>query len=233
MIGYKEGDKCITMKNRKITIFAVVRNSNRYVFRYTDGNENTNTYYIHHDKIDHEATAKLNTASPKSLVKDGWRGVQNNDEKVYLIPSIHLGAYRFGHSFEMKRYDDNLESKYSSDESLKELYDNEGKIRWKREEKEAFKPDPLKVYIAGPITGIENYQEAFAQRQTELEAKGYTVINPAILPEGFEHHEYMHICYSMIDVCDAISLLPGWDESKGAQLEFKHAEKKNKLIIIN
>lgn len=90
----------------------------------------------------------------------------------------------------------------------------------------------MKIYIAGPITNTPNYKQAFDQKESDLISKGYQVINPAILPEGFMHSEYMHICYAMIDVCDAITLLPGWEESKGAQLEFNYAVKKEKFIYI-
>ncbi len=81
----------------------------------------------------------------------------------------------------------------------------------------------MKLYIAGPITGVEDYKERFAEAEEALKAKGHTVMNPAILPEGFEHHEYMHICLPMVEVCDAVVLLPGWTESKGARAEFVHA----------
>lgn len=81
----------------------------------------------------------------------------------------------------------------------------------------------MKIYVAGPITGIEDYKEQFAAAEQLLKEKGHTVMNPAILPEGFEHEDYMHICLPMVDVCDAVVLLPGWMDSKGAKAEFVHA----------
>lgn len=81
----------------------------------------------------------------------------------------------------------------------------------------------MKIYVAGPITGIPDYKERFAAAEQQLKEKGHTVMNPAILPEGFEHHEYMQICLPMVEVCDAMILLPGWTESKGARAEFVHA----------
>ena len=48
-------------------------------------------------------------------------------------------------------------------------------------------------------------------------------MNPAILPDWLTHDQAMHICKAMLDVCDAIYLLPGWMDSKGAVEEAKHA----------
>lgn len=88
-----------------------------------------------------------------------------------------------------------------------------------------------KAYIAGKITGLKNYKAFFLEAQQRLEQEGAAVMNPAILPyPGFEHKEYMHICYSMIDVCNEIHFLPNWEKSKGARLEMVYATQKNKAI---
>ena len=77
----------------------------------------------------------------------------------------------------------------------------------------------MKVYIAGKITGNENYREKFAKAQSELEKDGHTVLNPAVLPEGLMKGEYMRICFEMIDIADVVVFLPGWQDSEGAMLE--------------
>lgn len=77
----------------------------------------------------------------------------------------------------------------------------------------------MKVYIAGKITGNENYREEFAKAQDELEKNGHTVLNPAVLPEGLTKGEYMRICFSMIDIADKVVFIPGWQDSEGAMLE--------------
>ncbi len=90
----------------------------------------------------------------------------------------------------------------------------------------------MKVYIAGKITGNPDYKQQFAEAERELKAQGYTTMNPAVLPDGFEHHEYMKICFSMIDVCDAVYFLSNWKESKGACMEYDYAFEQNKGIMF-
>ena len=51
------------------------------------------------------------------------------------------------------------------------------------------------------------------------------------LNEGFEHEDYMHICYAMIDVCDAVYMQKDWQQSKGARMELQYAKDWKKQII--
>lgn len=87
-----------------------------------------------------------------------------------------------------------------------------------------------KIYIAGKITGLDNYKELFNKVEKEFLAKGYRVMNPSILPEGFTWIEYMTICYKMIDVCDEIYMLNNWTDSDGAKAEHYYATEKGKKI---
>lgn len=80
----------------------------------------------------------------------------------------------------------------------------------------------MKIYIAGKITGDENYREKFAKAQLQLQKDGHIVLNPAMLPEGLTKAEYMKLCFQMIDIADQVYLLPGWQSSEGARLEEKH-----------
>lgn len=90
---------------------------------------------------------------------------------------------------------------------------------------------PSKIYVAGPITGVKGYRKHFKRAERKLNAAGFRVMNPGILPEGFKWQEYMDICIPMLEVCDAIYLLKGWQFSRGAIQEKQHAELKGKLIM--
>ena len=90
----------------------------------------------------------------------------------------------------------------------------------------------MKVYIAGKITGNPDYKQQFAEAEKKLRAKGHTTMSPAVLPDGFEHQEYMRVCFSMIDVCDAVFFLDNWRDSKGATMEYNYAFGAGKGIIF-
>ncbi len=86
------------------------------------------------------------------------------------------------------------------------------------------------VYISGGITGVADYKERFAAAEKRLKEKGYTVLNPAVLPTGLTHEAYMQICLPMLRVADAIYLLKEWQESPGATEEFFAAREDGKTI---
>jgi hypothetical protein len=88
----------------------------------------------------------------------------------------------------------------------------------------------MKIYIAGKITGDDDYKNKFARHELLLSMQGHTVMNPSILPEGFEYEQYIHICEAMIDCCDAVAMLPDWRESKGAMYEKDYAATHRKAV---
>lgn len=77
----------------------------------------------------------------------------------------------------------------------------------------------MKIYVAGAITGVPDYRVNFGLAKKALEREGHVVLNPAALPEGMEKKDYMRICFAMIDTADAITFLPNWENSKGANVE--------------
>lgn len=78
----------------------------------------------------------------------------------------------------------------------------------------------MKIYIAGPMTGIPDFNRiSFNEAARLLSEKGHIVLNPAVLPDGMKHEEYMTICLAMVEVCDMVALLPGWENSTGACME--------------
>ena len=93
----------------------------------------------------------------------------------------------------------------------------------------------MKVYISGPITGKENYMERFRDAQKHLEEKGLAVVNPAFtnatLPaQETSYEDYMKISFTLLDICDAIYMLEGWQWSRGARRELRRAKKAEKIV---
>lgn len=83
-----------------------------------------------------------------------------------------------------------------------------------------------KIYIAGPMTGLPEFNRpAFNRVAKELADGGIVPLNPAILPDGLNQPEYMDICLAMLRCADGIMLLDGWKESAGARAEKALAEK--------
>ena len=95
------------------------------------------------------------------------------------------------------------------------------------------------VYIAGPITRIENYEENFKKRENELLRMGFKVINPVekgrilekSLGRQLKHEEYMQFLIPYVLQATSISLLKGWELSKGARLEYDVAMGTGKTIL--
>jgi hypothetical protein len=85
----------------------------------------------------------------------------------------------------------------------------------------------MKVYLAGPMSVyVDHNFPAFNNAAKVLRERGFEVINPAELVEDptkpWEY--YMRRDIPLLCTCDAIALLPGWSDSRGAQLEAKIAQ---------
>lgn len=90
-----------------------------------------------------------------------------------------------------------------------------------------------KIYIAGPMTGLPNFnRDAFNKEALRLQSLGHVELNPAILPDGLEQHEYMAICIEMVKMADQLVLLPNWERSAGAAAEHALAIKLGKPVIL-
>lgn len=93
----------------------------------------------------------------------------------------------------------------------------------------------MKIYISGAITGTDDYMERFAKAEKELTEQGYSVVNPAKvnaqLPEDTDYEEYMKMSFCMLDMCDGIYMLKGWEKSCGANRELGYALAKDMIIM--
>lgn len=104
----------------------------------------------------------------------------------------------------------------------------------------------MTVYIAGGITGVENYKARFAAAKRMLLRKGEdrlismeryygtpradAVLNPAELPEDWPGEVYMDVCLAMINKADLVMFLPGWEQSRGASLEMQYCRYDGKPV---
>lgn len=78
------------------------------------------------------------------------------------------------------------------------------------------------VYIAGPISGVPKYWEAFERAEDELSAAGFIPLSPSRLPWNLSDEKAMQICMAMINAADAVLFLTGSSMSRGACLEYHY-----------
>jgi len=104
----------------------------------------------------------------------------------------------------------------------------------------------LKIYIAGPMSGVENWNfPAFFEAERQLLELGYEVVNPAH-NDGSTYEEalasantgkhswdwYMRRDLAKLITCDAVCLLPEWKNSKDASLEVTVAKSLDMPLYI-
>lgn len=90
---------------------------------------------------------------------------------------------------------------------------------------------PLRLYIAGPMTGLlDNNYPAFHAAAERLRAAGYAVENPAENTPPDPNHfnggtwvQWMRLALRQMLTCDGVALLSGWHQSQGAKIEARTA----------
>jgi hypothetical protein len=94
----------------------------------------------------------------------------------------------------------------------------------------------MKIYLSGPMTGVEDYKARFDGAEMYLK-KLYAgmrpvthvqIVNPATvmsaMPVDLKWNQYMDVALSCLKGCDAIYMMDGWEKSTGAQIEKLYAE---------
>jgi hypothetical protein len=90
------------------------------------------------------------------------------------------------------------------------------------------------IYISGAIRNKETYKEDFQKAEQWLMLKDYTPINPARFITNFPkltEEQIMKIDYCLLEMCDGIFMLGGWQESKGACAELSYAKSLGKKVL--
>lgn len=94
----------------------------------------------------------------------------------------------------------------------------------------------VKVYISGPITGIdpELCRARFAAAKKELHQRGMEPVSPLEngLPDDAPYDEHMERDLEMLADCGIIYMLNGWERSKGCRIEFNTAITAKKPILF-
>lgn len=84
----------------------------------------------------------------------------------------------------------------------------------------------MRVYLSGPMTGIaDNNFPAFHEHAAKLRAQGFDVVSPAEIQEAGTWELCLRADIRELCTCDAIALMPGWEASKGANLELHVAHR--------
>lgn len=94
----------------------------------------------------------------------------------------------------------------------------------------------MKVYISGPIEGKMDYLNNFRKVEETLLGLGYVVVNPASLNKavkgrGISMEDYLELDLKLLEWCDSIVMLDGWEQSRGCNREYGYAVGTQKSII--
>lgn len=93
----------------------------------------------------------------------------------------------------------------------------------------------MRVYIAGPMSGLPDLNfPAFHAEAARLRAIGFDVVNPAEInvDPSAGWAACMRADIVQLVTCHAIALLPGWEKSRGAALEWQIAKALGMRVML-
>jgi len=84
---------------------------------------------------------------------------------------------------------------------------------------------PKNIYIAGKITGLDNYKQLFEAAELHLKQLKLNPINPTKLSHKHDKtwQSYMRECIKALMNCKYVYALSNWQDSKGAIIEVNTA----------
>ncbi|WP_447896011.1 DUF4406 domain-containing protein [Vreelandella sp. GE22] len=93
-----------------------------------------------------------------------------------------------------------------------------------------------RIYISGPMTGLPGLNfGTFNFLALKLRTLGFEVVNPAEKQSELGEltwEEYLREDLRDMLTCDTIALLPGWENSRGAQLELHVAHRVGLTVTL-
>ena len=95
-------------------------------------------------------------------------------------------------------------------------------FREARRVREAISYNHKRIYLCGPMSGMQAYNApAFDRAAAALRAMGHAVFSPTEngLPADSAWGAHMRADIAALMACGRVALLPGWEKSRGAQLE--------------
>lgn len=97
---------------------------------------------------------------------------------------------------------------------------------------------PPICYIAGPVTNDPDHKAKFDNAKLKLEEiGGYAVLCPtdldAVMPmHALTHNDLMRFGIALVNMADVVCMLPGYEKSKGAMMEYAYAKALGLKIIM-
>lgn len=93
------------------------------------------------------------------------------------------------------------------------------------------------VYLSGPMSGLPDLNApAFHQAEEELrERYRCNVVNPIftsyLMGDDRSHADYLKVSLALVQTSDIVIMLPGWENSVGANAEYTEARRLGKTVF--